>query len=160
MAPKTEHEGAPSGSTNPTDLLPHVLSLISPAMAPAHRPVPRPNMSDCPAQKLPVTHQSPLSLAGTKFQSHRRHSLAASIRCTGAPDPPSHQPLMGPFPYGSKIPVYGPLTLPLLDNGWTLVVGVLATPPVITTFYLSACRPASAGPAGEPHLPPDRSSQH
>ena len=124
VPPKREHQGALSGATNPKDLLLHVLSLISPAMAPAHRPVRRPNMSDCPAQKLPVTHQSPLSLAATNFATRLLHRSAAQVR----PDlPVTSTSSSALFLFPSKIPVPGPLTLPLLDNGWALEVGVLAT---------------------------------
>ena len=128
-------------------------------MAPAHPPVP-PTKHVRLSRPKTTCYPPESTLPGSP--AHNRHSLAASIGCTGAPTTPSHQPLtVCPFPFQSQIPVHGLLTLPVLDNGWALVVGVLATPPVITTFYLSAgCRPASAGPAGEPHLPPDRSSRH
>ena len=140
MPPKTEHQGALTGSRPILSIfspfLLRVLSLISPAMAPAHRPVRRPNMSDCPAQKLPVTHQHPPRLGPSRAPT-RASCIDRPHRCATVTS----------FCQSShfQIPISGP---PSLNGQWVGSCGGCAGHPplpVITTFYLSAsCRPASA----------------
>ena len=146
------------GNQSLRSCLPHVLSLISPAMAPALRPVRRPNMSDSPAQKLPVTHSrvhSPQQLAFSILTCYS-HRSTAQVRQEGSYTHTSsyHYHALSPLRHGSS------LTRRALSSCWTM--GGLwwrwecwPGAPVITTFYLSADRRlGSTGrlPASEDHL--------
>ena len=116
------------GNQSLRSCLPHVLSLISPAMAPALRPVRRPNMSDSPAQKLPVTHSrvhSPQQLAFSILTCYS-HRSTAQVRQEGS-DAHKLISLSHPFTIEARFFSKTKSSQLLLDNGWALVeMGVLA----------------------------------
>ena len=147
------------GNQSLRSCLPHVLSLISPAMAPRPqtRPVRRPNMSDSPAQKLPVTHSrvhSPQQLAFSILTCYS-HRSTAQVRQERSD---AHKLISLSHPFTMR---HGcSRTRRALSSCWTM--GGLwwrwecwPGAPVITTFYLSADRRlGSTGrlPASEDHL--------
>ena len=116
------------GNQSLRSCLPHVLSLISPAMAP--RPPTCPSSKHV-GQSRPKTTcyplQGPLASAARLFHPHL---LLASIHRTGAPGGSYAYKLISlshPFTIEARFPSNTKSSQVLLDNGWALVeMGVLA----------------------------------